>query len=93
MPRDEQRRIRGEQDVIVRYEPERALETLPRLLADPDDRKRLLTLFDRLLSDERFQSVKPTPEQVAMLDRINGLLRTERAAVGRLAAVRNESAG
>jgi hypothetical protein len=93
MPRDEQRRIRGEQDIIVRYEPEQALETLPRLLANPDDRKRLLDLFDRLLRDERFQSVKPTADQTAMFEQINGLLRTERAAVGRLAAVRNESAG
>ncbi len=25
------RRIRGEQEIIVRYEPERALETLPQL--------------------------------------------------------------
>ena len=33
-PRDEWRRIRGEQDIIVRYEPEQALETLPGLLAD-----------------------------------------------------------
>ena len=90
--RDEQRRIRGEQDIVVRYEPEKALETLPRLVANPDDRKRLLALFDRLLRDERFQGLKPTPEQLAMFERINAQLRTERAGVGRLAAVRAESA-
>jgi hypothetical protein len=33
MSRTEMRRIRGEQDIIVRYEPERGLGTLPKLLA------------------------------------------------------------
>jgi hypothetical protein len=89
---DEQRRIRGEQDIIVRYEPERAVETLPKLLGNPEDRKRLVTLFDRLLRDERFQTVKPTAEQAAMFDRINSMLRTERAGVGRLSAVKSEGA-
>jgi pimeloyl-ACP methyl ester carboxylesterase len=74
---DEQRRIRGEQDIIVRYEPERALETLPRLLANPADRTRLLTLFERLLADERFQSVKPTADQIAMYGRITAVLKAE----------------
>ena len=92
MPRDQQRRIRGEQDIVVRYEPERALETLPRLVANAEDRKRLLTLFDRLLRDERFQAVKPTKEQAAMFDRINSLLRAERAGVRAVAAVRSEGA-
>ena len=32
LPPDEARRIRGEQEIIVRYEPERALATLPQLL-------------------------------------------------------------
>ena len=44
MARDQQRRIRGEQDIIVRYEPARALETLPLLLAKPADRARLRAL-------------------------------------------------
>ena len=74
---DEQRRIRGEQDIIVRYEAGRALETLPRLLANPADRARLLTLFERLLADKRFQSVKPTAAQVAMFERIGGVLKAE----------------
>ena len=93
MARDEQRRIRGEQDIIVRYEPQQALEMLPKLLANPDDRKRLVSLFDRLLRDERFLGVKPTTEQAAMFDRINSTLRTERAAAGRLAAVKSEGTG
>ena len=33
--RTQMRRIRGEQDIIVRYEPEQALATLPALLAEP----------------------------------------------------------
>ena len=32
---DQWRRIRGEQDIIVRYEPEEAIATLPRLLTEP----------------------------------------------------------
>jgi hypothetical protein len=88
----EQRRIRGEQDIVVRYEPERAFETLPRLLANPEDRKRLVTLFDRLLRDERFQGVKPTAEQAAMFDRINSMLRTEPAGVSRLPTAKAEGA-
>jgi uncharacterized protein DUF3141 len=90
---DEQRRIRGEQDIIVRYEPDQALAMLPRLLANPDDRKRLVSLFDRLLRDERFLGVKPTAEQSAMFDLINGMLRTERAGVSRLAAIKTEGTG
>ena len=90
---DEQRRIRGEQDIIVRYEPERALETLPKLVANPEDRKRLLTLFDRVLRDERVQGIKPTEEQAAMLERIQLLLRAERAGVRGLAAIRSDGTG
>src|SRR5262249_12549931 len=41
---EEQRRIRGLQDLIVRYAPERAMSTLPQLLAKPADRNRLRTL-------------------------------------------------
>jgi pimeloyl-ACP methyl ester carboxylesterase len=73
---DEWRRIRGEQDIIVRYEPESALATLPRLLADPADRERLLALARKLLADERIQRSGASPEQLAMLkaigERLNG---------------------
>ena len=84
---DEWRRIRGEQDIIVRYDPERALETLPQLLKDPADRERLLTLFERLLNDERFQSIRPTTEQTAMFGRIDALLRLGLARGKRLAVI------
>lgn len=68
------RRLRGEQEIVVRYEPEQALATLPDLLAEPDDRERLLTLLDRLMQDERVQRAEPTAEQRAMLERIRSLL-------------------
>ena len=73
----EWRRIRGEQEIIVRYEPERALTALPKLLADPADRERLVTLARRLLSDERVQRTKPLPGQIAMLRSIAETLRVE----------------
>ena len=41
---------------------------------DGVDRERLLTLLDRLLSDERVQRVKPTAEQLAMVERIRAVL-------------------
>jgi Mlc titration factor MtfA (ptsG expression regulator) len=72
---DEWRRIRGEQDIIVRYEPERALETLPALVTDAGDRDRLVALFQRLLADKRFQGLQPTEEQQAMLGRAREVLR------------------
>jgi hypothetical protein len=68
------RRIGGEQEIIARYEPERAIETLPTLLADRADRDRLLTLLERVLADERVQSIQPSAEQTAMLARIRQVL-------------------
>jgi len=71
---DQARRIRGRQELIVRYEPEKAIESLPTLLTEGADRDRLITLLDRFMADERVQSIKPLPEQVAMLERIRGLV-------------------
>jgi hypothetical protein len=71
---DETRRIRGEQEIIVRYEPQKAVETLPALLADPADRTRLLTLLDRLLADKRVQALELSSAQLQMLERIRELL-------------------
>src|SRR5581483_2177244 len=73
----EAHRIRGRQDIIVQYEPEQALQTLPRLLARPADRKRLKALLDALLEDERVWQREPTDEQLKMLDRIQSLLAEE----------------
>jgi len=74
LPADQWRRIRGEQEIIVSYEPEQAVATLPMLLADGTDHERLLTLLDKLLADERVQSVEPTDAQRAMLGRIRAVL-------------------
>jgi hypothetical protein len=88
LPRDQWRRIRGEQDIIVRYEPERALETLPALLADPGDREKVVALFQRLLADKRFQGLEPTGEQNAMLERMRGALRARYGNGNTLQSVR-----
>ena len=88
LPLEQWRRIRGEQEIIARYEPEQAINTLPDLLADPADRERLLMLMERLLADTRIQEAKPTAEQIAMLDRIRGVLNERPASGRRLAAVK-----
>ena len=87
----EWRRIRGEQDIIVRYEPARALATLPKLLADPADRERLVELAKRLLADERVQRAGATPEQLAMLETIAETLRI--GAAPRVALVKKVVGG
>src|SRR4029450_5030011 len=74
MPPDQWRRVRGEQEIIVRYAPEEALATLPELLRNVDDRKRLVTLVQRLLADERVQRARPSNEQLAMIENIGQTL-------------------
>jgi hypothetical protein len=74
LPRDAMRRIRGEQEIIVQYEPERALETLPQLLREPGDRERLRALLERLLADPRLPRGDVTPAQEELIGRIRGLL-------------------
>ncbi|SAK45139.1 PHB de-polymerase domain-containing protein [Caballeronia calidae] len=86
MPRDEWRRMRGEQEIIVRYEPEQAFSTLPDLLDDNDDRKKLLTLFDKLHADSRLQGFEPTPAQEDMLARIRAALPLKAARTARRSA-------
>ena len=85
--RDEWRRIRGEQEIIVRYEPEQALATLPALLREPADRERLLTLLDKLLADERVQGTTPTDaSSSAMLERIRDGAGARRSRAARAEA-------
>jgi hypothetical protein len=74
MPPHDWRRIRGEQEIISRYEPDRAVETLTRLLDDAGDRKLLLALLDKLMADRRVLSTAPNARQVAMLARIRKVL-------------------
>ena len=73
----------AEQEIVVEFEPEKAVETLPRLLADRADRARLLALLERLSADKRVRAATGSPEQSAMLARIRGVL----GAPARLAAV------
>ena len=74
LPPHEWRRIRGEQEIIALYEPDRAVEALPLLLHERAERQRFLGLLDKLLADRRIQSTKPTAEQQAMLARIRNVL-------------------
>jgi len=71
---DEARRIGGEQEIIARYEPETAVETLSVLVAMPKDRDRLLTLLERVLADRRVQRIRPSAKQKAMLARVRRVL-------------------
>lgn len=68
------RPIRGLQEVIVRTDPKRALESLPRLLADGADRERMLLLIDKLEGDPRAMGGMPSAERKAMVARIRTLL-------------------
>ena len=77
LPQDEWRRIRGQQEIIVRYEPRRALEALPQLL-DDGERARLLALMERVVSDKRLLERQPTREQASMLDKIRKVLGGKR---------------
>jgi pimeloyl-ACP methyl ester carboxylesterase len=74
---DQRRRIRGEQDIICRYEPDRAIGALPKLLSEVADRERFRTLLERLLADPRFIPEDVTPEQRAMVERIRGVLAAD----------------
>jgi pimeloyl-ACP methyl ester carboxylesterase len=69
LPADVARRIKAEQAVIAELEPERALQSLPKLLADPADRRRALATLD-----EAVKAVTPTAEQQAVVDRIYSIL-------------------
>jgi hypothetical protein len=63
------RRLRADQSVVAELEPERGLQSLPRLLAAPADRRRALHLLDEVLS-----TVEPTREQQKTLERIGEVL-------------------
>jgi pimeloyl-ACP methyl ester carboxylesterase len=67
------RAIRGKQEVICRYEPERAMASLPLLLSNPADLERFFTLLDAVVEDYS-ATFGMTEEQSAMLERIRELL-------------------
>jgi hypothetical protein len=66
--------IRGREEIICHYERDRAVETLPTLLASDEDRRRFLTVIERLLADPRVFAARATPAQRAMLRRIRDVL-------------------
>ncbi|MGF6810767.1 pimeloyl-ACP methyl ester carboxylesterase [Paraburkholderia sp. Clong3] len=74
LPPADWRRIRGEQELIATFEPQQAIQTLPDLLASPEDRNRLLTLLDKLLADRRVLRIPPTPAQEEALRAIRSVL-------------------
>jgi pimeloyl-ACP methyl ester carboxylesterase len=88
----EWRRIRGEQEIIAQCDPERAVQALPQLLADDEDRERLLGLLDRLMADRRVQETEPTPAQTAMLERIRSVLADGSAPARNAVRVRKTAA-
>ena len=78
LPEDEWRRIRGTQEIMVEYDTERAISTLPMLLADAGDRERLLTLMENMLRDERIKQLYASnAEQTSMYSRIRSVLGAE----------------
>ena len=86
------RRIRGEQEIIVRYEPEQALATLPKLLAKQGDREKLVTLVRSLLEDERVQRAAPTTEQLTMVRSIGQVLNVAAKPARHRSSARNKKA-
>jgi hypothetical protein len=86
VPMDRWRAIRGEQEIIARFAPEEAVDTLPALLEERADRARLLDLLDKLMNDARVLGARPTTQQVTMLGRIRSVL-AEPAARSRRAAL------
>ena len=83
--REQMRRIRGEQDIIVRHEPERALDTLPKLLADPADRERAIELLARLLADPRVITRRWSAGQLARAEALMRAIGADPSPVLRLA--------
>jgi pimeloyl-ACP methyl ester carboxylesterase len=69
LPTEAVRRIKAEQAVVAELEPERGLQSLPRLLADPEDRRRALAALD-----EAVAAVELTAEQQALLARVRAVL-------------------
>ena len=69
LPVDDARALVQEQSYIVDYEPERALQTLPKLLRSAEERQRLLDLLDQLA-----RNVELNPEQRAFLPEFRRVL-------------------
>ena len=90
--REEWRRIRGEQEIIARYAPDKAIATLPKLLADPDDRERMRALLDLLGAEAQRMKREPTAEQVAMFTELGRTIEAKPARARKAAAARKAPA-
>jgi pimeloyl-ACP methyl ester carboxylesterase len=76
---EQQRRIRGMQELIVRYNPSGALSTLTKLVPNRADRSRLRELLQRVAADEGVRQLNITTQQRRLLDRIlDALAETRR---------------
>jgi hypothetical protein len=69
MPEDLAREIIREQSYIVELEPEKAIAALPKILANPEDRRITLDLLDRLEGE-----IEMNPQQISLLGEIRHLL-------------------
>ena len=91
LPAKQWREIRGRQEIICRYEPEQAVQSLPKLLAAAGDRERFLTVLDRLLSDPRVPTGRASAAQRDMLQRIRALLPSTAGKKPRVGASRKKT--
>jgi pimeloyl-ACP methyl ester carboxylesterase len=74
LSRNEVRRIKAEQAVVAELEPERGLHSLPKLLANPKDRRRAIAVLD-----EAATTAELTGDQLAMIERLRAILAIEPA--------------
>jgi pimeloyl-ACP methyl ester carboxylesterase len=79
LPPETWRRIRGEQDLVVRYARKRAIETLPALLAAPGEREQFLALVAKLEADPRLLSRALSPHDRAVVEEVHRVLSTSAA--------------
>ena len=77
---EESRRIRGEQDIIVRYAREQAIATLPHLVANPADRERLLKLLNVVAADRRLLGREPRTRDAKVVEAVRSVLTTNGAS-------------
>ena len=69
LPVDDARGLIQEQSYIVDHEPERALQTLPMLVRNSEERQRLLDLLDQLA-----RNIELNPDQRALLPQFRRVL-------------------
>jgi hypothetical protein len=86
----EWRRIRGEQDIIVRYAREQAIETLPKLLDERADRERFFALLEKLAADPRLAGRSLSAHDRGVIEAVRKALS---GTAPRLAAVKKSQAG